>query len=61
MSNFILLMLNVTFGDGHENFVKFLVELWKIDLKLPLTQSFTTYDFKANERNTTFHVALSRR
>ena len=58
MATYVLLMISVTFGDEKEDFVKYLVELWKIDLELPMSQAFAYYDFKANERRTTFVSAF---
>ena len=59
-ANYVMLMLNVTFGDEREDFVKYLVELWKYDLNLPMSQTFAYYDFRANERRTTFVSAFKR-
>jgi hypothetical protein len=60
IATYILLMLSVTFGDEKEDFVKYLVELWKYDLNLPMSQAFAYYDFRANERRTTFVSAFKR-
>ena len=54
---YVLLMLQVVFVAGKPELLTYFVELWKYDLQLPTSPIFEFYDFKANERRTTYNTA----
>lgn len=57
LMTYILLMLQVVFKSAKPSYLSFLCELWMYDLQLPTSQAFEYYNFKANERRTTFNAA----
>ena len=57
LATYLLLMLQEVFASDNEALLRYLVELWKIDLELPVNPQFEYFDFRTNERRTTFRTA----